>query len=96
MTSGFNFTALDLSLLLLKKARKRQPSRRKIAGHKVSRQRLTIMAPGILAPEPSFTLNEMDKSVKEKHDFGAVIEDLDLNNISGVYNVIIITATSES
>ncbi|KAF7443980.1 TauD Probable taurine catabolism dioxygenase [Pyrenophora tritici-repentis] len=40
------------------------------------------MAPGILAPEPSFTLNEMDKTAKEKHDFGAVIEDLDLNNIS--------------
>ena len=44
------------------------------------------MAPGILAPEPSFTLNEMDKTAREKHDFGAVIEDLDLNNISGMYN----------
>ena len=44
------------------------------------------MAPGILAPEPSFTLNEMDKTAREKHDFGAVIEDLDLNNISGVCN----------
>jgi len=44
------------------------------------------MAPGILAPEPSFTLNEMDKTAKEKHDFGAVIEDLDLNSISGVCN----------
>ncbi|CAE7216914.1 hypothetical protein PTNB73_08087 [Pyrenophora teres f. teres] len=37
------------------------------------------MAPGILAPEPSFTINEMDKIAKEKHNFGAIIEDLDLN-----------------
>jgi len=41
------------------------------------------MAPGILAPEPTFTVKEMEKTVKEKHSFGAVIDDLDLNGISG-------------
>lgn len=44
------------------------------------------MAPGILAPEPTFTVKEMAKSTKEKHNFGAVIDDLDLDNISGEYN----------
>ena len=41
------------------------------------------MAPGILAPEPTFMVKEMEKTAKEKHNFGAVIDDLDLNNISG-------------
>jgi len=41
------------------------------------------MAPGILAPEPTFAVKEMDKTAKEKHNFGAVIDDLDLENISG-------------
>ena len=41
------------------------------------------MAPGILAPEPTFTVKGMEKTVKEKHDFGAMIDDLDLNSISG-------------
>ncbi|CAN9101087.1 unnamed protein product [Alternaria alternata] len=40
------------------------------------------MAPGRLAPEPTFTVKEMAKSTKEKHNFGAVIDDLDLDNIS--------------
>ena len=41
------------------------------------------MAPGILAPEPTFKVKEMDKTAKEKHNFGAVIDGLDLNSISG-------------
>jgi len=41
------------------------------------------MAPGILPPEPTFTVKEMEKTAKEKHDFGAVIDDLNLDNISG-------------
>jgi len=41
------------------------------------------MAPGVLAPEPTFTVKEMEKTVKEKHNFGAVIDDLNLDNISG-------------
>jgi hypothetical protein len=41
------------------------------------------MAPGILAPEPTFTATPMAKTQKEKHDFGAVIEGFDLENISG-------------
>jgi hypothetical protein len=41
------------------------------------------MAPGILAPEPTFMVTPMTKTQKEKHDFGAVIEGIDLQNISG-------------
>jgi hypothetical protein len=44
---------------------------------------LFTMAPGILAPEPTFTVTPMARTQKEKHDFGAVIEGLDLENISG-------------
>jgi hypothetical protein len=85
MTSGFAFSPLELSLLLFKVSQRR-PYRRKIAGHQTSRHRQRIMAPGILAPEPTFTVKEMAKSTKEKHNFGAVIDDLDLDNISGEYN----------
>jgi len=83
MTSGFAFSALELSLLLFKTHRKRPPPRRKIAGHQFPRHRPRIMAPGILAPEPTFKVKEMDKTAKEKHNFGAVIDGLDLNSISG-------------
>jgi len=41
------------------------------------------MAPGILAPEPTFMVKEMEKTAKEKHNFGAVIDDLNLDDISG-------------
>jgi hypothetical protein len=44
------------------------------------------MAPGILAPEPFFTVTPLTKTPKEKHNFGAVIEDLDLESIGGMYN----------
>ncbi|KAF2026259.1 hypothetical protein EK21DRAFT_115941 [Setomelanomma holmii] len=40
------------------------------------------MAPGILAPEPTFTVTQMTKTPKEKHNFGAVIENIDLEKIS--------------
>ncbi|EON96408.1 putative alpha-ketoglutarate dependent xanthine dioxygenase protein [Phaeoacremonium minimum UCRPA7] len=40
------------------------------------------MSPSTLLPEPSFTLTPMDKTPKEKHNFGAVITDLDLSDIS--------------
>jgi len=83
MTSGFAFSPLELSLLLFKIHRKRPPPRRKIVGHHFPRHRPRIMAPGVLAPEPTFTVKEMEKTVKEKHNFGAVIDDLNLDNISG-------------
>lgn len=41
------------------------------------------MAPGIIPPEPTFTVKEMTKTAKEKHNFGAVIDDLNLDTISG-------------
>ena len=41
------------------------------------------MAPGILVPEPSFTISPMTKTAKDKHNFGAIIEDIDLENIEG-------------
>lgn len=47
------------------------------------------MAPGILAPEPTFTVTPMTKTPKEKHNFGAVIEDLDLENISGKFIILV-------
>ncbi|OAA61953.1 alpha-ketoglutarate dependent xanthine dioxygenase [Niveomyces insectorum RCEF 264] len=40
------------------------------------------MSPSVLKPEPSFTLTLLDKSPKEKHNFGAVIEGLNLDDIS--------------
>jgi hypothetical protein len=78
MTSGFAFSALDLSLSLLKKSGSRTYRRQTL------RRKHTTMAPDILPSEPTFTINEMQKSAKEKHNFGAVIEDLDLDNISGM------------
>jgi hypothetical protein len=41
------------------------------------------MSPGILARDPTFTVTPMTKTQKEKHNFGAVIEGVDLENISG-------------
>ena len=41
------------------------------------------MSPGVLAAKPTFVVAPMEKTMKEKHNFGAVITDLDLNNISG-------------
>ena len=42
-----------------------------------------IMAPGILAPEPTFVVTPMTKTPKEKHNFGAVITGIDLEDITG-------------
>ncbi|KAK7920175.1 dioxygenase [Apiospora marii] len=36
----------------------------------------------ITRPDPGFTLTLLDKSAEDKHDFGAVVEGLDLNNIT--------------
>lgn len=41
------------------------------------------MAPGRLALEPTFTVTPMGKEPHEKHNFGAVIEGVDLEDISG-------------
>jgi hypothetical protein len=41
------------------------------------------MAPSRLAQEPTFTVTPMIKSPQDKHDFGAVIEGIDLENING-------------
>lgn len=41
------------------------------------------MSPAALSPEPTFAIHRMEKTLKEKHDFGAVITGLDLDNISG-------------
>lgn len=41
------------------------------------------MSPSTLAAEASFTITPMTKSPKEKHDFGAIVTDLDLNDITG-------------
>lgn len=40
------------------------------------------MSPSTLAAEASFTITPMTKSPKEKHDFGAIVTDLDLNDIT--------------
>lgn len=41
------------------------------------------MSPGKLIPEPCFQLTLLEKSPSEKHNYGAVITGLDLNEISG-------------
>lgn len=43
------------------------------------------MSPSKLLPKASFTLLPIEKSAQEKYDYGAVIVDLDLNEISGKY-----------
>ncbi|KAJ4333863.1 hypothetical protein N0V95_009329 [Ascochyta clinopodiicola] len=40
------------------------------------------MSPRILATEPTFTIKPMPKTPKEKHNFGAVVDNLDLGTIS--------------
>ncbi|XP_014556027.1 hypothetical protein COCVIDRAFT_38263 [Bipolaris victoriae FI3] len=40
------------------------------------------MSPGRLASESTFEIKELKKSANEKYNFGAVIEDLDLGNMS--------------
>lgn len=40
------------------------------------------MSPSALSPEASFTITPMKKSPKEKHDYGAIVTGLDLNDIS--------------
>ena len=42
------------------------------------------MSPAKLLSERSFTLIPIEKSPKEKHNFGAVITGLNLNDISGM------------
>lgn len=41
------------------------------------------MSPSVLKPEPGFTVVPMKKTGEDKTNFGAVIADLDLNDISG-------------
>lgn len=48
------------------------------------------MSPGVLSAEPGFTVTPMSKTEKEKPNFGAVIEDLDLESISGKFNVMVV------
>lgn len=45
------------------------------------------MSPGRLASESTFEIKELKKSANEKYNFGAVIEDLDLGNMSGMIRV---------
>jgi hypothetical protein len=42
------------------------------------------MSPGKLL-EPSFTLTPIEKSPKEKTNYGAVITGLDLNAVDGIF-----------
>jgi hypothetical protein len=41
------------------------------------------MSPGKLLSEPSFKLTPIEKTPSEKHNYGAVITGLDLNDIHG-------------
>jgi len=41
------------------------------------------MSLGVLSPEPTFTLAPVKKTAQEKYNFGAVVEGIDLENISG-------------
>lgn len=45
------------------------------------------MSPSILKPEPGFAVIPMKKTGDDKTDFGAVIPDLDLNDISGKFTL---------
>ncbi|KAI0010597.1 Clavaminate synthase-like protein [Xylariaceae sp. FL0662B] len=40
------------------------------------------MSPSAVTPEPAFTLSRMKKSPNAKHNFGAIVTELDLNDIS--------------
>ena len=40
------------------------------------------MSPGKLIAEPSFTVTDLPKSAKDKTNYGAVIEGVDLNNVN--------------
>ncbi|KAH8681919.1 hypothetical protein BX600DRAFT_429821 [Xylariales sp. PMI_506] len=40
------------------------------------------MSPGKLVSEPSFKLTPLEKTAKEKYNFGAVVEGVDLNNVT--------------
>jgi hypothetical protein len=51
----------------------------------IHHQNIFSMAPGVLAPEPTFVVTPMTKTAKEKHNFGAVIEGIDLENICGEF-----------
>lgn len=54
------------------------------------------MSPSALAPEPSFKLTPIAKSVKDKTDFGVTAEGLDLNNISGMDHTISMVDTCDT
>jgi hypothetical protein len=41
------------------------------------------MSPAMVYDEPSFTLAPIQKTPEQKYNYGAVITDLDLNDISG-------------
>lgn len=45
------------------------------------------MASLLTDTKPTFTVSPMEKSVHEKHDFGAVIDGVDLENIIGGENL---------
>ncbi|KAI1388413.1 Clavaminate synthase-like protein [Hypoxylon trugodes] len=40
------------------------------------------MSPSAISPETSFTVAPMKKSLKEKHNYGAIVTDIDLNDIN--------------
>ncbi|KAK1965410.1 hypothetical protein LY78DRAFT_658298, partial [Colletotrichum sublineola] len=41
------------------------------------------MSPGVLAAGTSFTIAPVKKTAEEKHNFGAIIENVNLDDISG-------------
>jgi len=42
------------------------------------------MSPGKLLSEPSFTVTPLTPEGGKKYNYGAIIDDLDLNDINGV------------
>lgn len=43
------------------------------------------MFPSATIPEASFTITPMKKSSNDKHDYGAIVSKIDLNNINGTH-----------
>lgn len=41
------------------------------------------MSPSKISEAPGFSITEMNKTPKEKHNFGAIVTGIDLDNISG-------------
>lgn len=42
------------------------------------------MSPAALTPEPTFQVVPLEKRKDQKFNFGAIVEGLDLNDISGI------------